>query len=565
MDSSNAKQQYRRCYSRKFGRHNLGTLTNSTTTIKMVTYDVIPIRGACQGVPFQLTVTVWPFPVMNNIEQTVCSGENMLVTTGVMSATPILWTWTVLSNSGVAYNAPNNVQADTNSDNIISIGTLSNPTNTVQTIVFDVTPSYASPACSGSSFKLKAYVQPKLQINPIAINGCAGDPFAIVVTVNPVMQAQALLISNALTYCAGESVLLTANVTPAGNYIYDWYRNNVLVTSGSSNTHVSSGLTSRATGYQYHVVVRSATVCGESRSNTVAITVTDPQTVVVTLKYTDICESGTIRATANIAQPNDYSYKWFLDNVEAGYGRLFTATNLSLGTHTLRVVATPLANCVCCDITSAPVTFTVHPNPAVTIAAGNAVLCAGNTAVLRVYNITLNAAVNNISNYTLQWALNGTVINGAIQDTYNQILNEPGTYQFMARMIATNDMGCTSEWSAPVTVKVENGLRVLLVSDAEACMVGESVTLTANVTPTGNYRYDWYLDNVHVVVNGGNTLVSKDLTVRSTSYMYHVEVRTGSGCDSRSNNIAITVYESKTVAVSLNHADICQGGLCREG
>ena len=568
---------------------------------------------------------------MNSIEQTVCSGENLQISTGAMSATPIWWTWMEISNSRVVYNAPNNMLEDTNGDNIISVGTLSNPTNMVQTIVFEVTPSYASPGCSGNTFAIKVRVQPKPQINPVAINVCsgenvivapaagtdgtvpagttyswtqvanggvdgasasgsgsvielgrlgnatgtaktvtysvipaingyAGDPFTVVATVESVLQVQVLLISSGLAYCAGESVTLTADATPTDYYEYDWYRDNVLVASGSSNTHVSSGLASRATAYQYHVVVRSATLCGESRSNTVDITVTAPQTAVATLNYADICASGTIRATASIAQPDDYTFVWYLNGGVAGRGRLLALSGLMTGKYTLRVEATPTPSCPGCAVSSASISFTVHPDPVVTIVAGNTEICARNAISANVNDITLHADVHNKNNYTLRWVVNEMFIDGAIQEAFSQTASEAGTYRITARLIATNDVGCISEWSKPVTVTVRDAPKVTLVSDNHTYYNNGSVRLTANVTPAGNYVYDWYRDNIRIVTGGGNTHVSSGIASRATGYVCHVVARPSSGCEGRSNEVAITVGNLQTTSITLDRTQICAGG-----
>jgi hypothetical protein len=513
---------------------DLGTLTNSTSTNQTVIYNVVPTNDPCQGNAFQLTVTVLPFPVISNIEQTVCNGENIFVPTGTSPIADLKWTWVIRSNSGVVYNAPNNVMVDSNGADIISIGTVSNTTNAVQTIVFDVKPSYASQGCSGSGFELKVHVSP-----------------------NP----QVLLVSDDITCCVGESVLLTANALPDDNYEYNWYCDNVLVASGNSNTHVSSGLAARATGYQYYVVVRSATGCGAGKSNTVALTVTNPQTAIVTLNYTDICVSGTIRATANIAQPENYTFTWFLDGVEKGYGQQFASTGLPTGAHSLKVEATPVPSCPGCVANSATVAFTVHADPVINISTTTAVVCGGNTAVVKVSNIALNAAVKKEINYTWQWAVNGTTVEGAMMESLSQRLDNPGVYQFSVRMKPANDVGCTSGWSTPVTVTVQEAPKVLLGSNVNICNEGDNVKLTATVTPSGTYTYEWYRDNVLIDANGGSTHIATGLKARATSYNYHVVARPASGCEGTSNDFAITVFVPQEVRITLNRSDICSGGV----
>ena len=511
----------------------LGTLTNNTSERQTMVYDVEPFisGGGCTGNNFKLTVHVDPYPDINPIAITACNGENAFYAPvdGTDGTVPVGTTYSWVLTGGAngvtgASNAGSGAQ--------INLGLLNNTSGAPATVTYDVTPDFG---------------------------GCTGNTFTLTVTLNP--SPQVLLIADEHTYCVGESVTLTANVTPAGTYLYDWYRDNVLIVTGGGNTHISTGLPARTTSYQYRVEVRSAGGCGEAVSNTVALTVTNPQTVVATLNYANICESGTIRATANIAQPENYTFAWSLNSGSVvGREQLLTLSRLSKGNHTLRVTATPVAPCPGCETVSASAAFTVHSDPVIKIKAENTVICAGSSAFLQVDSIILNTDVNSKSNYTMQWAVNGTAIIGATLETFDQTAVNTGTFRFSVRMVSTNDVGCVSEWSSPVTVTVREAPTVLLVSDNPAYFGDGSVRLTANVTPAGTYVYDWYRDNVRIVSGGSNTHVSSGLASRATGYVYHVVARPASGCEGRSNDVTVTVGNLQTTSITLDRTRVCAGG-----
>jgi len=509
----------------KTASFDFGTLVNNTNTVQSAVYDVAPYFDDCSGNQFQFTVSVKPLSHINNIQYGACNGENITVSPVNGTDGTILngttYTWTQSGNTGV-----DGVPA-TGSGSTIALGTLKNTSSTEKTVTYTVIP---------------------------ITDGCQGDSFELTVTISPSLEV--LLISDDHTYCVGDSVLLTANVTPAGNYTYDWYCDNVLVAADGGNTHVSKGLPVRTTSYNYYVIVRYPSGCGDSRSNDVAITVGDPQTVVVTLNYTDICENGTLRATANIAKPDDYSYKWFLDNVESGYGRQFTATGMAVGVHSLYVETTPLAPCVGCEITSTPVAFTVHLDPVVTIAADNATIFAGNAAVLKISAITLDVPVNHESHYTLQWALNGTIITGATQDFYSQVLSTPGTYNFTLRMIATDDVACTSEWSAPATVTVSDSQTLMVsLNYTDICESG-TLRATANIASPDNYSYKWYLNNTEIG-SGRQFSVSNLKVGKYTLYAEAAPVVPCPGCEKKSATVSFTVHPNPVVKTTADDTVIC--------
>ena len=147
----------------------------------------------------------------------------------------------------------------------------------------------------------------------------------------------------------------------------------------------------------------------------------------------------------------------------------------------------PVAGQNGCEVSSVPVGIHVYDNPVVTIAAGNAAICAGSTAEIKTTGIVLDAGVRNESYFTYQWAVNGIVLLNATQSTYSQVLTTPGKYEFVMRMVQNNSLGCASDWSVPVTVTVEEIPQISLMVNNDTYCSGSSALLTATVVPDGNY------------------------------------------------------------------------------
>ena len=158
------------------------TLVNLTDESKTIVYEVIPISGTCEGLPFEIEVTLSPRPFVDDIIVTpICSEDTFTVIpeTAVPSPNNIVpigttFTWTVADNPNVIGDTD-----EVNPQSQIS-QTLINTSSTTQTVVYTVVPS--SSGCDGPSFTITIDVKPR----PSIVSGpdtqdtqCSGDPFVI--------------------------------------------------------------------------------------------------------------------------------------------------------------------------------------------------------------------------------------------------------------------------------------------------------------------------------------------------------------------------------------------------
>jgi len=147
-----------------FGQTEIsGLLINPTGFPQTATYSVTPTSGTlgnCQGNSFLLTVIVNPLPQIQNISQITCSGSSFTFQPihnppGTIAPPGTLYSWAVPVVTGgmTGGNAAMN-------QNIIN-GILHNPTLSVQTATYTITPSIPGQgSCQGTPFTFTLFVYP---------------------------------------------------------------------------------------------------------------------------------------------------------------------------------------------------------------------------------------------------------------------------------------------------------------------------------------------------------------------------------------------------------------------
>ena len=209
--------------------------------------------------------------------------------------------------------------------------------------------------------------------------------------------------------------------------------------------------------------------------------------VVLTANRGYVCQGGEVTFTANVTPAGNYNYAWIINGVANPTNAASVTTVLNNAGTVNATVEVSANNAIssCSATASIATPVQVVADPVVTIAANHTTMCAGGTTTLSVANITGN---NNIpTNYSYQWAVNGFEVAGAINNTFTQNLDAAGTYNYTLKVSQNNELGCVSEWSAPVTVLVaEQPSVVLNNADGLDICVGGTVTLNGTVTNYGN-------------------------------------------------------------------------------
>src|SRR5574344_632278 len=389
-------------------------------------------------------------------------------------------------------------------------------------------------------------------VRAVYANGCVtADATQVTVTVSTAPQ---VVITGSQFYCgATADVALTANADMTCDFV--WYRHDILpnlkttasaLTSPLSNTGVAASLNP----YYYTVVVTNANGC-VTTSAPYEVSVVENPTVTINASETTVCAGGEIMLTSYVGNilPENVNYNWMLAAVNVGTQPNLTLSNLTVGDYTYTLNVETMGGCIgTADITIhvvADPTLTVTPNTPTT-------LCSGSTIALGASITTGGVAGGEV--YT--WQRNGVTVYGATGNSFTDELTNTNINNIQYLYTATVEQaasGCAATAnSAAVTVLAAPA--VSISGNSVGCS-GTNVSLTANV-PTGA-TYIWFLDGVNV---GNDAPYSASHTERTAPYVFTLQVTSG-GCTMVSEPYNVYVNAAPTVAVTVDDATICVGGV----
>jgi gliding motility-associated-like protein len=409
------------------------TLTATTTTPGVVTYNVTPTTNGCLGNNLAIPVTVNPIPIVTATpaSQTFCSGG----TTGIALTSNITGTtfsWIVKSATGVS--GANAGSGTTIADVLTATGTVAG------TVTYEITPTTAAPAsCQGTKKTVTITVNPRPTITPTVTsqNLCSGG------TTSIGLQSD---ISGA-TYTW--TVLVTGGVTGAS----DGSGSNIV------QTLTASGTTTGTVEYTITATTPAPASCSNSAVTKVLVTVYPIPTISLSTPAA-ICVGQSASITATVA-PLGGTFSW-------------TPGNLSTNPITVSPGSTTSYNCQytingCSN--SASRNVTVNPLPSVSINTSSSTICAGKTTTL--------TASSPDAGGTYLWAPGGA--------TTNAITVSPAgnTTYTVTYTLATS---CAQTTTSAVTVLSVPTLTVTPTS-ASICK-GASTTLNTTANPAGG-TYLW--------------------------------------------------------------------------
>ncbi|MFN6387066.1 MAG: PKD-like domain-containing protein, partial [Bacteroidota bacterium] len=466
------------------------TLTNNTNTAKTVVYTVTPTSGdagSCVGTPFTVTVTVNPTPVVPNQTVTICSG-------GTFTRTPVDAAPTTIIPSGTTYTwtvAPN---ADVTGETDQAVGqssisqTLTNTSNTVQTVVYTVTPK------SGTT------------------GACVGATFTVTVTVNPRPTVDA--ISNQAV-CAGSTVSGVTITGSVASTVYTWANNTTSIGLGASGTGNITSFT--GTNVTNLPVVATVTVTPTYTNNSVAcvgststFTITINPRPVIANKTATICSGAAFTiAPSNSGSeivPASTTYTWtVVDNTNVtgdedqatGQSNISqTLTNLTNTAQTVVYTVTPTSgaagNCV-----GSTFTVTVTVNPKANIANKTASSCSGTG-----FTVTPSNGGGDIvpSGTTYAWSaptVTGSLTGGAlatgqssISGTLTNPTNIPQTATYTVTPTSGTCTGPTFTVVATINPKPVVPPQTATICSGTAFTTSPTNNAPTTIIPTGT-TYTW--------------------------------------------------------------------------
>ncbi len=428
------------------------TLINTTNAPITITYAAIAATNdasACAGSTFNYTITVNPRPsITESFTDAICSGGSFSITPLNSSLNSIptgtTYSWGLPIVTGGLTGGASGVNQTTIG------GTLVNPTNTVQTATYTVTPIFNS--CSGSTFTVVISVNPKpviANVTPAAI--CSETTFSVTPT-----NGSGNIVPSNTTYTW--TISTNTNITGAS------------ASSTSGVTTISQTLTNTTNTPQ--TIVYTVTPTSGDTGNCVGTSfditvVVNPKPFILATTPT-ICSATAFTVTptngsGNIV-PSATTYTWTTP-VSTPAGAITggtaqatglttisqTLTNTTTAPATLEYTVTPTSGA--CTGTPFTITVTVNPTPT-TLGLTNQTYCSA----VPTTEIVLT---NGVSGTTYTWTNSNTAIGLAASGTGNIPVFTP-----------------TNSGTAPITATIS------VIATANGCArTAETFTITVNPSP----------------------------------------------------------------------------------
>ena len=534
-----------------------GTLINPTSIVQTATYTITPKSGSCPGPVFTIIVTIYPVPAITNMTKTSCSGVAFTVTptngTNGIVPTGTTYSWSPPSVGGGITGGAAGIDATEIS------GTLTNPSNTVQTATYTVTPK--------------------------SVAGCIGATFTMIVTINP----SPVITDMTATSCSGVQFTVTPTngtngVIPAGT-TYSW---SVPVlspglTGGISGTNATSisgtiiNTTSTAQTATYTVTPKTAAGCTGA---TFTVTVTINPAPSVTAMTATTCSGVQFTVTpadgTNGLIPTGTTYSWSipilptgLSGGAAGVNAINisgTITNATSNPLNAIYTVTPKANG--CSGATFSITVTINPAPAITPMTAS--ICSGLPFTVTPANVT-NGVIPTGTTYSwltpnLSVGLTGGASGSGATNISGTLLNSTNTSQTgIYTVTPLSAAGCTgANFTLTVTVNpapAVTDMHDTICSGLQFTVI--PINGTNGVVPTG-ITYSWPLPVLPTGLTGGaigtnTTSITGTLTNATNNPLtgIYTVTPTANGCVGFSFIVTVTV--NSATAITNMTATVCSG------
>ncbi|WP_460640215.1 beta strand repeat-containing protein, partial [Larkinella harenae] len=542
---------------------NLNSTTGSVVTALPATagqfvYTVTQTVGGCTSLPASVTVTVNPTPTItvSPVAVTACVGGSFdLSATGTPTGS-YTYTWTgpnfstttttspltvssaSLSNNG-AYtvsvrdangcSATSTTAVSVSVTNCCSLSVTAIPSQTVTCAGTPVTLSVTTSGAIGTlGYQWSPNVTPgnsqSISVNPTATTtytvvvtdqgaaNCSGTA-TITVNVNPTPVVSIVATSN--TVCAGNPIVLTANVTTGTvpPYNYSWVGPNFATTT-TTNTISIPNATAANSG-NYTVTITDQNGCTATAGIPASVTVTPSPVFTLTPTNPTSCPGTDGSLTiGSLISGQLYSISYSRNGgAPISIAQTATAGQVLLSPLTSGVysVTVSLNGCV-----SAPQSVTLTdptpPAPPVITVLPSATVCLGTS-------LTLSATGTN-----LQWT--GTNLTPMVGSPVMATPAASGTFTYSVTQTVS---GCTS--SPASLIVVVNPVPSIISLTAPPTCVGQAMSLSATISGgTGQYIVNWQTPdglalvgnpltraNAQVSMGGTYTAIVSDANLCTTS------------------------------------------------
>jgi len=534
------------------------TITNNTNSDQDLVYTITPIADGCAGTPFEYTITVNPVPLIADKDETICSS-------GTFTITPVDDSPTEIVPSGTTYDWGIPVSSPVGA---ITGGSAADDQTSISQTLTNIT---SEPATLTYSVQADA-------------NGCKGDGFDIVITVNPNGQVNAVADQ---TLCNGDSTLAVTFATTntgSGTTTYNWTNDNTTIGLAASGTGDISSFT--ATSSAVAPIVGNITVTPVYENNGVSCTGTtetfsitvNPSPLVNFSEADQVIATGETTTAVNLTSPTTgVTFAWtvFVPTGITGVTTLTGTDNIpaetliNSTTEPLNVVYTAIATGdVGFDCEGLPTRYKVTVNPQAQVnPVDNQVVCNDENLTIEFSTIVTGGTT------TFSWTNDNTAIGldatgtGNIDITAINTTDEPLTANIVVTPSFENNGDINTGDSITFTITVNPTAQVESIDSQVLCNGESTDAITFTTTNTdGTTSYSWTNDNTSTglaasgtgditpftAINTSNSSIGSTITVTPTY------TNNGISCTGPTETFTITV--NPTAQVEANDSQVlCNG------
>ena len=405
---------------------------------------------------------------------------------------------------------------------------------TVSIQLSDLTFSFNNPINLGTFTNTNALVTRRVKIpnavkagmhliRVVGSSGTASDEMSQI-TITPIANKPVITNTRPLTFCNGDSTILTVDTAQIGANNHYWVVNGVMdVTSHNKRSYAVNS----TANVQVFVNPLNCT----TKSDTVKTIRNTNQAISINLTSdTIVCSGSTLTLKAIVTTGRPTSYQWRKNGTATGSNSpnlvLGTVDNLSAGKYTISI------NSQCAVYNSDTIDVLVNVAPIIISQPQAITTCDGSNAVFRV-------AANSLTPVSYQWK-KGTQNLGTVDSLiiFNAAITDTGEYM----CTVTNSCGFVLSQGAKLSVTQALSINSVL-SDTSVCK-GNSLTLTINVSGS-DVQYRWYKDTTVLSTNATLSISNIKLT---DSGAYYVEVSNNCGL-LVSNVVTVSVTDAAVVSV----------------
>jgi gliding motility-associated-like protein len=534
-----------------------GTLINPTNTVQTATYTVTPIYNACTGTAFTVVISVNPKPAIANvIPAAICSGSAFSVTptngSGNIVPSGTTYTWSISTNANITGASASSATG------ISTISqTLTNTSNTSQTIIYTVTPTSGDTGnCVGSTFNITVVVNPKPSVLATTPTICSGIAF----TVTPT-NGSGNIVPSGTTYTW---------TTPISNPVGAITGGTAQATGVATISQTLTNTTTAPATLEYTVTPTSGACAGTPFTITVTVNPTPTTLGLTNQTYCNGIPTTQIVLTNGVSGT---TYAWTNSNTAIGLAAsgtgnipVFTPTNS--GTSPISATISVIATANGCSRAAETFTITVNPSPVVSFSPAIQNICSGDTSALVTLSSTTSGA-------TFSWTatqpagITGVTTSGTNTIPVQTLVNTTNasitiTY---AAVAATNDAsacaGITYNYTITVNPKpaIENQAFVICSEQGFTVAPVNGTPNTSTIVPVGT-TYTWTIStnsNITGASIGTGSQISQVLTNTSATIqtiIYTVTPTSGT-CIGTPFTITVDVYPKPNVIFNLANQTIC--------